>query len=280
MQKTKIQYKNRGLEIFVTNGQCDPCFGILVDKHFPLAGRTLVVGDIHGGLKAVQQLFERAYVSSQDKLIFLGDYVDGWSESAAVIEWLMELGTKQACIFIKGNHDEWCEDWLRSGQANKTWLQHGGQATAKSYAMVNDADRARHLAFFESLRMFYTDEENRLFIHAGFTSMHGPAHEFHTSNFSWDRTLWETALTMDRRLNADSPLYPKRLKLFSEIFIGHTPTLYFDVTIPMQGCNVWNIDTGAAFTGRLSMMDVDTKFFWQSDVLPDLYPNETGRNSR
>lgn len=252
---------------------------ILGHKLFPLNGRTLVVGDIHGGLKAVHQVFERASVRTADRLIFLGDYVDGWSESAGVIEWMMELRERQSCIFIKGNHDEWCEDWLRSGQANKTWLQHGGQATARSYASVEGTKRSQHLAFFESLQMFYTDEQNRLFIHAGFTSMHGPGHEFHTSNFSWDRTLWETALTMDRRLESDSPLYPKRLKLFKEIFIGHTPTLYFDVSIPMQGCNVWNVDTGAAFTGRLSVMDVDTKNFWQSDPLPMLYPNETGRNS-
>jgi len=25
-------------------------------------------------------------------------------------------------------------------------------------------------------------------------------------------------------------------------------------------------------------MDVDTKEFWQSDALPELYPNENGRN--
>jgi serine/threonine protein phosphatase 1 len=46
----------------------------------------------------------------------------------------------------------------------------------------------------------------------------------------------------------------------------------------MQRCNVWNMDTGAAFTGRLSVMDVDTKEFFQSDVVQGLYPGETGRN--
>jgi serine/threonine protein phosphatase 1 len=46
----------------------------------------------------------------------------------------------------------------------------------------------------------------------------------------------------------------------------------------MQGCNVWNIDTGAAFTGKLTIMDIDTKNFWQSDPVRNLYPNEAGRN--
>jgi serine/threonine protein phosphatase 1 len=240
--------------------------------------RTLVIGDIHGGLKALQQVLERAAVSGSDRLIFLGDYVDGWSESAGVINFIMELNSRQDCLFIKGNHDLWCEEWLRTGQADKTWLFHGGQATAKSYAAVDDAARTRHLHFFEQMKMFATDEQNRLFIHAGFTSMHGPEKEFHTSNFTWDRTLWETALTVDKHITKDSVLFPKRLKLFHEIYIGHTPTLYFNESFPMQGCNVWNIDTGAAFTGRLTVMNIDNKQFWQSDPVMNLYANEKGRN--
>jgi serine/threonine protein phosphatase 1 len=38
--------------------------------------RTLVIGDIHGGLRALHQIIER-HVTPQDTLIFLGDYVDG-----------------------------------------------------------------------------------------------------------------------------------------------------------------------------------------------------------
>ena len=34
---------------------------------------------------------------------------------------------------------------------------------------------------------------------------------------------------------------------------------------------------GLGFEGRLTIMDVDTKEFWQSDDLRTLYPNEKGR---
>jgi serine/threonine protein phosphatase 1 len=81
-----------------------------------------------------------------------------------------------------------------------------------------------------------------------------------------------------RDMPRESLLYPRRLKLFNEIFIGHTPTLYYDVDVPMRGGNVWNIDTGAAFKGRLTVMDIASKEYWQSDPLPALYPGETGRN--
>jgi len=240
--------------------------------------KTFVIGDIHGGLKALQQVLQRAAVTKDDTLIFLGDYVDGWSESAQTITYLMALQNVQPCIFIKGNHDVWCEDWLRTGDADSTWLIHGGRQTVESYKGINKLEREQQLIFLEQMNYLYVDEQNRLYIHAGFTSMHGPKHEFHSSTFSWDRTLWEMAVAMDTSIPKSSRYFPKRLRLFEEIYIGHTPTLYFNETRPMQGCNVWNLDTGAAFTGKLSIMDVDTKACWQSDHLQQLYPGERGRN--
>lgn len=240
--------------------------------------RTLVIGDIHGGLKALVQVLERAKVTTEDTLIFLGDYVDGWSESAQTIQYLIELEKSQECIFIKGNHDIWCEMYLKTGEADSTWLFHGGALTFEGYKELENERLESHLNFFERMKLYYVDDDNRLFIHAGFTSMKGPEQEFYQSNYNWDRTLWEMALAMDKKVKKHSNLYPKRLKLYSEIYIGHTPTLYYDVAFPMQAINVWNIDTGAAFTGPLTIIDVATKKFWQSDRLPELYPNEKGRN--
>ncbi len=238
--------------------------------------RTLVFGDIHGGLKALIQLLERANVSQTDRLIFLGDYVDGWSESAQVIQFLIDLEQNQECIFIRGNHDVWCHDWLRTGEINDNWFHHGGKITLESYMDLET--KSQHPDFFAKMKDYYIDEKNRLYIHAGFSSMHGPSKEHYQTNYSWDRTLWEMALTMDKRIEKDSKSYPKRLLLFNEIYIGHTPTLNYDVEFPMQGCNVWNVDTGAAFYGKLSCIDIDTKKCFQSDKLVDLYPNEKGRN--
>jgi len=240
--------------------------------------RTLVIGDIHGGLSGLIQLFERAQVSKRDKLIFLGDYVDGWSKSAQVIDYLIKLEESHQCIFIKGNHDAWCIDWLEKGTIDEVWFVHGGKLTIESYKGISDQIKQKHLDFFKRMKDYFVDEDNRLFIHAGFSSMHGPEKERYSSNYSWDRTLWEMALTMDNRIKKDSAIYPKRLLLYNEIYIGHTPTLYYNFDVPMQGCNVWNIDTGAAFTGKLSCLDIETKEFWQSDTLQSLYPNEKGRN--
>lgn len=240
--------------------------------------RTLVIGDIHGGYAALVQLLERANVTDNDALIFLGDYVDGWSQSSEVISYLIQLNKTNPCVFIRGNHDTWCEEWLDTKIANDIWLKHGGQSTVDSYSKIDQVDKEKHLKFFRDMINYHVDENNRLFIHAGYSSMHGPEKETYASNYRWDRTLWEMALTMDKRIQKDSKLYPKRLKLYSEIYIGHTPTLNYDIEEPMNAVNVWNLDTGAGFYGKLTILDIETKEFWQSDVVKTIYPLEQGRN--
>lgn len=244
-------------------------------------GRNLVIGDIHGGLRALHQIIERANVSRADTLIFLGDYVDGWSQSPQVIDFLIELNQKQNCIFIRGNHDELLLDWLKGNTKEidePMWFKHGGEATVLAYSTISDAIRHAHIEFLESLQNYYLDHQNRLFVHAGFTNMNGVNYEYFSKLFYWDRTLWETALALDTTIDVTSFFYPKRLKLYPEIYIGHTPVTRINETTPIRKACVWNVDTGAAFLGPLTILDVDTKEFWQSEPLPHLYPTEKGRN--
>ncbi len=238
--------------------------------------RELVIGDIHGGLRALMQVMERAGVTVEDVLIFLGDYVDGWSESADVVEYLLQLEKQQHCIFLKGNHDVWCEDWLRTGIVDPKWLLRGGAATLESYASRDIAFRHRHLAFFERMQFYMIDPNNCLFIHAGFVSDKGPQEAFDQPPYVWDRSLWQEAIGMGDLKPGDAN-YPVRLSLFREIFIGHTPTINFGSSEPVCAGNLWNIDTGSAFYGPLSIMDVQTHQFWQSDPVMMLYPDEDGR---
>ncbi len=240
--------------------------------------RILVIGDIHGGLRALHQIFERAKVTLHDTLIFLGDYVDGWSESPQVIDFLIDIGKKQNCIFIRGNHDELLLEWLSESKDNLQWYQHGGESTVLAYEKVDFETKQRHIEFLKNLQNYYLDNENRLFVHAGFTNMNGINYEYFPKLFYWDRTLWETALALDDRIQKTSEFYPKRLTLYKEIYIGHTPVSRINETVPIQKATIWNVDTGAAFKGPLTIMDVNTKDFWQSENLNELYFNEKGRN--
>lgn len=240
--------------------------------------RTLVVGDIHGGLKGLTQAIERASIQSNDTLIFLGDYVDGWSENAETVSYLINLSVSYTCKFIRGNHDALCHQYLANNEKPSLWVQQGGQSSIDSYSKVDKNDIESHISFFENLQDFYVDSKNNLFIHAGFQNLRGPNFEYYKTTPFWDRTLWEMALALDKNLKKEHPFYPARLKLFKNIYIGHTPVTRIGKTTPYQAANVWNIDTGAAFKGPVSIMDIKTGEYWQSDPVWTLYPGENGRN--
>ena len=240
--------------------------------------RTLVVGDIHSGLIALRQVLEKATVTTEDKLIFLGDYVDGWSTAVETIDFLLGLQKTHNCVFIRGNHDELCYNWLDESVHNPIWLQHGGAATKAAYEKVDLEKIAAHKHFYESLENYYLDDENRLYLHAGFTNLKGVEFEYFAKNFYWDRTLWELARSLDPSLSKNDPRYPNRLKHYKEIYIGHTPISKTGWAEPKVAANVWNVDTGAAFKGPLSVLEVNTKQVWQSDAVYTMYPNERGRN--
>ncbi|SDR83301.1 serine/threonine protein phosphatase 1 [Gillisia sp. Hel1_33_143] len=240
--------------------------------------RTIAIGDIHGGLKALIQLIERLELHKEDHLIFLGDYVDGWSDSAKVISYLIALNKDHHCTFLRGNHDDLVYRWLKTGEKNKEWLQHGGVSSIEAYKNISIEERKEHLHFYEQMHNYYVDNENRLFVHAGFSNLRGPKHEHHETSFFWDRTLWETALALGETISKDHKYYPKRFLLFKEIFIGHTPVTRVGEDKPLNFANIWNVDTGAAFKGKLSAIDIKSKEIWQSDKVFTLYPEEQGRN--
>lgn len=238
--------------------------------------RTLVIGDIHGAHKALTQVLDRAEIQKNDTLIFLGDYADGWSQTPEVIDFLIEYSKTHSCIFLRGNHDDLCLEFLQGNSMNEMWYFHGGDATEKAYQNISKEKKTEHINFLHGLENYYLDSKNRLFVHAGFTNLRGIEYEYFPKTFYWDRTLWELAVSVS--ISPEQSRYPSRLKLYSEIFIGHTPTVRLGTDKPMYANNIWNVDTGAAFKGRITVMDIETKKFWQSDPVFELYPTEIGRN--
>ena len=175
---------------------------------------------------------------------------------------LMKLKQTNPCVFLRGNHESLTLDWMHTHNENLQWLSHGGLATVAAYRTISNEEKQEHRSFLEDLAYYHLDDENRLFVHGGFTNQRGVEAEFFKEYLCWDRTLWEMALAINPKIPEDDLMYPKRLKNYKEIFIGHTPVTHCGFTIPTQAAKVWNIDTGAAFQGKVSIMDVDSKEFY------------------
>ena len=68
------------------------------------------------------------------------------------------------------------------------------------------------------------------------------------------------------------------VKDYDEVFIGHTSTSWEHKDLkPVHASNVWNLDQGGGWEGVLTLMNIDTKEFFQSDLVFTLYPNAKRR---
>lgn len=218
--------------------------------------RTFVMGDIHGAHRALVQCLERAQFDYEnDRLIVLGDVCDGWPETKQSIDELLRI---KKLIYILGNHDYWTLEWMNYNDQKPLWTRQGGAATLASY---NYQPLEKHRQFLsEALPYFVLD--NRLFVHGGFNPQM-PLEDQPVEELIWHRDLAYAALDF----------YYKgievKLTSFDEVYLGHTPIPFNE---PLFSCGIWLMDTGAGWSGVLSMMNIETKEIFTSDAVPLLYP--------
>lgn len=257
--------------------------------------KTFVLGDLHGNYKGLLQVLERSgFNYTEDQLIFLGDVADGYSQVPECIEEFKKINN---FIWILGNHDEWVQKWYKgeynmigvrldgdysmpgvdSGTYN--WLSQGGKATYAAYMRQPHLISQHEKWWLEKPILYHTIDHDyelgiagQCFVHGGFNRDHSIYYQAKKTPhvLYWDRSLWSKALSCK-----DGIL--KTADGFDEIFIGHTSTNFWGTMHPMNSGGVWNIDTGAGWHGKVTIMNIDTKEYYQSDLATDLYPDEKPR---
>lgn len=245
--------------------------------------RQLAMADIHGGHKAMLQCLERSgFDYENDMLIQFGDVADGFPQVYECVEELLKI---KNLIALRGNHDDWFSEFINTDFHPYYW-NYGGKGTLISYLGHAGKDGSylakgkgfktslepgdipeKHKEFFRNQKPYYIDDQRRCFVHAGFNRSL-PFDRQPIENFYWDRSLWSDAISFSANKN-EVPF--SIATKFSEIYIGHTPTTKFGSNTPITAFNITNLDTGVTHNGRLTIMDIDTKEFWQSDLLAELY---------
>ena len=96
--------------------------------------RILVIGDIHGCLDKLEQLWDRVDPrNGKDQIVFLGDYIDRGEDSSGVLDYLLQLKqTRPDTVFLLGNHEKMFMDFL-AGVDRALFIYNGGESTLKSY---------------------------------------------------------------------------------------------------------------------------------------------------
>ncbi|SMF51039.1 serine/threonine protein phosphatase 1 [Xaviernesmea oryzae] len=218
-----------------------------------------VIGDVHGCINELKDAEARiaADIQATERsglVILLGDYIDRGPSSRHVLEHLIrpsELGLKR--LPLCGNHDDVFSRFLREPELYTEWLGLGGEQTLISYGIdlqhLSSRQKGRGAKLGELLteavpishRQFLFELPiclkigDMLFVHAG-VRPGIPLDEQDDEDLLWIR---EPFLTSGPQI----PLL---------VVHGHTPTAEPDI-----GPGRIGIDTGAYYTGRLSVLKMD-----------------------
>jgi len=229
--------------------------------------RCFVIGDIHGKYLALEQCLKRSgFKDKEDKLICLGDVADRGDHVPKCIDRLKRI---KNLVYVLGNHDLWLRDWFQHNYFTEGWLDKGGEQTVRAYQQ-NRGLIDRHLDFLHRGKEFYLDEHNRLFAHAG-VNVSKSLDQNDTDDFVFCKKMWNALQnnevnSVSFRLNDGSAIHN------TSVFIGHAQTSKKHPDLkPVCRGNVWNLDQGAGKNGKLTIMNVDTLEFWQSDRVEMLY---------
>lgn len=224
-----------------------------------------VIGDIHGEYERLMKCLKAVnFDYENDELISLGDVVDRGLNSYAVVEELLKI---KNLIAIRGNHDdEFFQSYLHN--THYALYSQGAKETIQSYQRYSgDSPHPpffkmppSHINFFANIQQWYYKKDGVLFVHGGF-DRHEYIEKQEKKTLAWDRDLFLAALSFEK-MNSN---YKFKMKdKFKHVYIGHTPTTYWDITTPITAANITNLDTGSGKGGMLTLMNLDTKQFVQA----------------
>lgn len=216
-------------------------------KPVSVNARLYAIGDIHGCAQELSVLLDYLRVverlTTEDTIVFIGDYIDRGPDTPQVIELLLQFQRSYpGAVFLKGNHEAMLLSYLmESGDEGNLFRPNGGEETLHQYGVLDpDHESAlakipdEHLHFFLSLRRYFLTERY-LFVHAGINP-NLPLYQQGEDDLLWIR---DEFLVSEHNLE-------------KTVIFGHTPfeTVFLDLPYKI------GIDTGLVFGNKLSCVEL------------------------
>ena len=183
---------------------------------------TIAVGDVHGNLRALEDLLGalRAQAAADDTIVFLGDYIDRGAHSRECVESLLAFsaGMPARIVFLMGNHEDWLlrtmrdstrHSWLLGMEAIDTIRSYSPEAAAiiryeathsgeplyleqapLPYDLFFGAMPPAHRAFFEALELF-AETPDCICTHGGLDPGGVPLAAQHPRSLIWGTTQFQ-----------------------------------------------------------------------------------------
>ncbi len=208
--------------------------------------RTIAIGDIHGCAQALAALLDKVGPTSDDRVVFLGDYIDRGPDTRGVLDRVLELRRLCEVVALLGNHETMLIESLQKGNPLSFWLaQCGGSATLSSYGGSLRNIPPDHVDFFSSCRRFF-ETSSHLFVHANYNA-HQPLEEQSDEVLLWQHLSWSV---------------PTPHRSGKQVIVGHTPQRTGKI---LNLGHLLCIDTACFAGGWLTALDVDSGESWQAN---------------
>jgi len=248
----------------------DPAAGGVVKARpqVPPGSRIYAIGDIHGETALLRDIYDQIeadaahHGSKRRVVVHLGDYVDRGPDPAGVIDMFVDdplPGFEK--VWLKGNHEDFMEEFLTGETRSHSWLANGGGETLESYGVdppgsfagpeeIDDTRQSllsamppEHTRFFAGLELTHR-EGDYLFVHAGIRPGVG-LDDQRPFDLMWIRGDF---------VGSDEDFGVT-------VIHGHTP-----VPEPEVRANRIGIDTGAVYWGCLTCLILDgpDRYFLQT----------------
>ena len=156
----------------------------------PIAGRRLVISDIHGCSRTFKKLLKKIELTKNDQLFILGDAVNKGPNSAKVLNQILILQQEgYQLFFIRGNHEQ-----IILNCKKKTLGQR--KRTLKSVNALKLLEGKKIKAEFLELikkSYHYIETDSHFLVHAGFNNQEenflDPKAMLQTRNFQYNNEL-------------------------------------------------------------------------------------------
>jgi len=207
---------------------------------------TYAIGDIHGCRVALETLINRLPLTADDKLIFLGDYIDRGPDTKGVVNYILGLKAGFKVVHLIGNH----EIFLRDAYADPLLYTFftsdlvGGKETLASYGGGLESIPAEHRKFLITDALHYYETESHIFVHGGLEA-----------SIALDQQQEETLVS--KRFTDPTPHHSGKIMI-----CGHT--IQNEAPINFGGHSIC-IDTGCYREGWLTALQVETGNYFQTN---------------
>lgn len=165
--------------------------------------RTIVISDVHGYCRTFEALlFKVSYCRKDDRLILLGDYVDGGPAALDVVRMVRDMVQTANVHAIGGNHDDMFLNWLDDNDfrlSPYTNTINGGVQTIRSFCPWYESGKedeatklyikenyAGEIEFLRQLPNFIEDSHH-IYVHAGIDLTQSDWKQTSRKDFRWIR---------------------------------------------------------------------------------------------